>query len=83
MGDWDSINILGSDLSQNLIEFSQIQDAYRGMHFHYSNVAVTNSVLTNNYRGIQFQESLVILSRNMFYDNKSGGQARDSEVVLE
>jgi nitrous oxidase accessory protein NosD len=83
MGDWDSINILGSDLSQNLIEFSQIQDAYRGMHFHYSNVAVTNSVLTNNYRGIQFQESLVILSRNMFYDNKSGVQARDSEVVFE
>lgn len=83
MGDWDSINILGSDQSQNLIEFCQIQDAYRGMHFHYSNVAVTNSVLTNNYRGAQFQESLVTMSRNIFYDNKSGVQARDSEVIFE
>ena len=83
MGDWDSINILGSDQSQNLIEFCQIQDAYRGMHFHYSNVAVTNSVLTNNYRGAQFQESLVTMSRNIFYDNKSGVQARDSEVTFE
>jgi hypothetical protein len=76
MGDWDSINILGSDLSQNLIEFTQIQDAYRGMHFHYSNVSVTNSIMTNNYRGAQFQESLVTMSRNIFYDNKSGVQAR-------
>jgi hypothetical protein len=83
MGDWDSINILGSDLSQNLIEFTQIQDAYRGMHFHYSNVSVTNSIMTNNYRGAQFQESLVTMSRNIFYDNKSGVQARDSEVVFE
>jgi hypothetical protein len=83
MGDWDSINILGSDLSQNLIEFNQIQDAYRGMHFHYSNVAVTNSIMTNNYRGAQFQESVVTMSRNIFYGNKSGVQARDSEVVFK
>jgi parallel beta-helix repeat protein len=82
-GDWDSVNILGSDRFQNLIEFCQIQEAYRGMHFHYSNVAVTNSVLTNNFRGAQFQESLVTMSRNIFYGNKSGVQARDSEVVFE
>ncbi len=83
MGDWDSINILGSDQLQNLIEFCQIEDAYRGMHFHFANVAVTNSVLRNNYRGAQFQESLVIMGRNIFYNNKSGVQARDSEVVFE
>jgi parallel beta-helix repeat protein len=83
MGDWDSMNILGSDLSQNLIEFSHIQDAYRGMHFHYSNVAVTNSIMTNNYRGAQFQESLVIMRRNIFHNNRSGIQARDSEVTFE
>jgi hypothetical protein len=53
------------------------------MHFHYSNVSVTNSIMTNNYRGAQFQESLVTMSRNIFYDNKSGVQARDSEVVFE
>lgn len=82
MGDWDSINILGSDQVQNLIEFCQIQDAYRGMHFHFANVAVTHSVLTNNYRGAQFQESLVLMHRNMFFANKSGVQARDSEVVF-
>ncbi|MFC1837681.1 right-handed parallel beta-helix repeat-containing protein [Thermodesulfobacteriota bacterium] len=83
MGDWDSINILGSDRVQNLIEFCRIEDAYRGMHFHFANVAITNSVLSNNYRGAQFQESLVYMGRNLFYSNKSAVQARDSEVVFE
>jgi hypothetical protein len=82
MGDWDSINILGSDQFQNLIEFCQIEDAYRGMHFHFANVAVTNSVLKNNYRGAQFQESLVIMRQNIFHSNKSGVQARDSQVIF-
>lgn len=82
MGDWDSINILGSDRVQNLIEFCRIEDAYRGMHFHFSNVAVTHSVLRNNYRGAQFQESLVSMRHNVFVGNRSGIQARDSEVLF-
>lgn len=82
-GDWDSINILGSDQTRNLIEFCQIEDAYRGMHFHFANVAVTNTVLRNNYRGIQFQESLVEIRDSQFYWNNSGIQARDSQVVFK
>lgn len=82
MGDWDSINILGSDLQRNLIEFCQVEDAYRGFHFHFSAVAVTNCVLRNNYRGAQFQESVVELRDNQFYNNKSGLQCRDSDVTL-
>lgn len=82
LGDWDSINILGSDQQQNLIEFCQVEQAYRGLHFHFSTVAVTNSVLRHNYRGIQFQESVVELRDNQFYGNKSGLQCRDSDVVL-
>ncbi len=82
MGDWDSINILGSDQQRNLLEFCQVEHAYRGLHFHFSSVAVTNSVLRQNYRGLQFQESLVELRDNQFYGNKSGLQCRDSDVLL-
>jgi parallel beta helix pectate lyase-like protein len=79
-GDWDAINIMNSDGAQNLLEFCQIEDAYRGLHFHFSSVAVTSSVLRNNYRGIQFQESTVTMRGNWLYGNKSGIQGRDSEV---
>jgi len=82
MGDWDAINILGSDQQRNLIEFCQVEQAYRGFHFHFSTVAVTNTVLRHNYRGMQFQESVVELRDNQFYGNKSGLQCRDSDVVL-
>ncbi len=82
MGDWDSINIMNSDTAQNLIEHCQIEDAYRGLHFHFSNVAVNQSVLRNNFRGIQFQESIVEIRGTDFYRNKSGLQARDSEILF-
>lgn len=82
MGDWDSINILGSDQQRNLLEFCQVEHAYRGLHFHFSAVAVTHSVLRQNYRGLQFQESMVDLRDNQFYGNKSGLQCRDSDVAL-
>ncbi|SNB47459.1 right-handed parallel beta-helix repeat-containing protein [Geobacter sp. DSM 9736] len=80
--DWDALNIMNSDGAQNLIEYCQIENAYRGLHFHFSNVAVTNTVLRNNFRGIQFQESMVELRGNYLYDNRSGIQGRDSEVLL-
>jgi len=82
MGDWDAINIMGSDRGQNIIEFCQIEDAYRALHFHFSNVIVSKSILRNNYRGAQFQESLVEIRESRFYQNKSGIQARDSEAVF-
>jgi len=81
-GDWDAINIMNSDQTQNLVEFCQIEDAYRGLHFHFSNVAVVDSVLRNNYRGIQFQESIVSIRGTHIYRNKSGVQARDSEIAF-
>ncbi|RJQ45884.1 MAG: right-handed parallel beta-helix repeat-containing protein [Nitrospiraceae bacterium] len=82
MTDWDSINILNSDRTQNLIEHCQIENAYRGLHFHFSNVAVTESVLRNNERGIQFQESIVEIRGTHFYGNKSVLWARDSEIIF-
>jgi len=80
--DWDSINILNSDRAQNLIEYCQIENAYRGMHFHFANVAVKNSVLTNNSRGMQFQESIVEVSGTHLYGNNSALWARDSEILF-
>ncbi len=82
MGDWDSINIMDSAEGQNLIEYCRIEQAYRGLHFHYSNVAVHNSYIVNNYRGIQFQESQVELKGNYLGGNKSGVQGRDSDILL-
>jgi hypothetical protein len=82
-GDWDSINVLGSEQAQNIIEYCQIEDAYRGLHFHYANVAVNKTILRGNYRGAQFQESLVAIRDSQFYGNKSGLQTRDSEVIFE
>ncbi len=82
MGDWDSINIMDSALGQNLIENCIIEDAYRGLHFHFSNVAVHNSIILNNYRGIQFQESQVDLRGNYLAGNNSGVQGRDSDLIF-
>jgi parallel beta-helix repeat protein len=82
MGDWDSINIMNSDQAQNLLEFVQIEDAYRGLHFHFSRVTVSEAVIRNNYRGVQFQESVVDIRGTHFYRNKSAFQARDSEILF-
>ena len=82
MGDWDAINIMNSDGSQNLIEYCQIENAYRGAHFHFSNMSITNSIFRDNYRGIQFQESAVELKNSWLYNNKSGIQGRDSAIVF-
>lgn len=80
MADWDALNIMNSDGIQNLIEYCRIENAYRGLHFHFSNVLVNRSQFSNNYRGIQFQESRVDLRDNRFSGNKSAVQGRDSEV---
>lgn len=82
MGDWDAVNIMNSDGAQNLVEYCRIEDAYRGLHFHFSNVVVKGSVLKNNYRGIQFQESVVEIDSVDLFENRSGMQARDSEIVF-
>ncbi|MEW6602549.1 MAG: right-handed parallel beta-helix repeat-containing protein [Nitrospirota bacterium] len=82
MGDWDAINIMNSDGVQNLVEHCRIEDAYIGLHFHFSNVMVQGSVLKNNYQAIQFQESAVQMKGNHIFHNKSGVRGRDSEVVF-
>uniref|UniRef100_A0A831XKY0 Right-handed parallel beta-helix repeat-containing protein n=1 Tax=Geobacter metallireducens TaxID=28232 RepID=A0A831XKY0_GEOME len=82
MGDWDAVNIMNSSAGQNLIEHCRIENAYRGLHFHFSTVAIHNTTLTGNYRGIQFQESVVTMGGNILWGNKSGVQGRDSDVEL-
>ncbi len=81
-GEWDAINIMNSATGWNLIEYCRIEDAYRGLHFHFSRAAITNSVFTNNYRGVQFQEATVLMRANRFFGNKSAVQGRDSDVTF-
>ena len=82
MGDWDAINIMNSSAGQNLMEYCRIENAHRGLHFHFSNVAIHNCTLTGNYRGIQFQESVAVMRGNTLQGNRSGVQGRDSAVEL-
>ncbi|HZV82950.1 MAG TPA: right-handed parallel beta-helix repeat-containing protein, partial [Geobacteraceae bacterium] len=79
-GDWDSINIMNSDRAENLVENCVVEDAYRGLHFHYSTVLVSGSTFRNNYRAIQFQESTVEIRDSWFIANRSGVQGRDSYI---
>jgi hypothetical protein len=81
-GDWDAINIYSSDGVQNLIEYCQIENGFRALHFHFSNVAVHHSILRNNFRGMQFQESLIEVAETDIYANKSSIRARDSEIFF-
>ncbi|RNC69236.1 MAG: right-handed parallel beta-helix repeat-containing protein [Desulfuromonadales bacterium] len=81
-GDWDAINIMNSAGAQNLVEYCLIEHAYRGLHFHFSNVAINESVLRENYRAIQFQESVVAMTGNTLQGNHSGVQGRDSRVIF-
>lgn len=79
-GDWDAVNIMNSDSTINLIEHCRFEHAYRGLHFHFSQVRVSHSVFRNNYRGLQFQESTLEIRNSRFSGNKSGVQGRDSRI---
>ena len=81
-GGWDAINIMNSAGAWNLIEYCRFEDAYRGLHFHFSRAAITGSVFTNCYRGLQFQEATVLIRGNRFFGNKSAVQGRDSDVTF-
>jgi len=80
MADWDSVNLMNSDKAENLLENCVFEDAYRGLHFHYSTVKVRGANFSNNYRGIQFQESSVEILDSDFTANKSAVQGRDSAI---
>ncbi len=81
-GDWDAVNIMNSDGAQNLVEYCVFEDAYRGLHFHFSNVLVQAARFSGNYRAMQFQESNAEIRRSLFSGNRSGIQARDSRVIF-
>lgn len=81
-GDWDGISIMNSDGAQNIFEHCIFEDAYRPLHFHFSNVAISWSTMRRNMRGIQFQESIVSLKDSLLIDNLSGIQGRDSAVEM-
>jgi len=82
MGDWDAINLMNSDGAQNLLEHCRIEDAYRGLHFHFSHVLLNRVELSHCYRGVQFQESAVEIRNCCLEGNKSGVQGRDSTVLF-
>ncbi len=79
-GDWDAVNILGSDRGRNLIEYCRIENACRGLQLRHANVGVSHCRFVDNFRGIQLQDSLARIDHVVFFHNSSAVQARDSEV---
>ena len=82
-GRWGAVNIMGSDVEENIFRYILVKDSYRGLHSHFSSFRVENSTFQGNYRGLQFQESKAFISSARIVGNTSGLRFRDSIVVIE
>jgi len=82
-GAWDSLSIIASDSTDNLVQYAVFRHGVKAFHTHFSKVRLDHVIFEDNLRGIQFQESestridQVILRRN-----QSGARFRDSQVIL-
>lgn len=82
-GRWGAINIMGSDVEENLFTWCRIESSYRGLHSHFSTFRVEHCSFRDNYRGLQFQESKAVIIGAAIFANSSGLRFRDSRVVIE
>ncbi len=82
-GRWGAINIMGSDVEENLFAWCRIESSYRGLHSHFSTFRVEHCSFRDNYRGLQFQESKAVIVGADIFANSSGLRFRDSRVVIE
>ena len=80
-GDWGAINMMAS-MSENLLQHSRVEYAYRGFHAHFGRARLDHSLFINNRRGAQFQESDIQIDSCLFSDNLNGIQFRDSTVTI-
>jgi len=82
-GRWGAINIMGSDVEENLFAWCRIESSYRGLHSHFSTFRVEHCSFRGNTRGLQFQESKAVILGASIFSNSSGLRFRDSRVVIE
>ena len=82
-GAWDSLSIIASDSTDNLIRYALFRHGVKSLHTHFSKVRLEHSVFEDNLRGIQFQESeKTIIDRVYLTRNQSGMRLRDSTVTI-
>lgn len=82
-GLWDSINFMASDEGENVLEHIEVAGAYRGLHAHFSKVAVSGLRIVRCFRGLQFQESEVSLSGVSVRECLSVLRGRDATVRID
>ena len=82
-GRWGAVNIMGSDVEENLFTWCRIESSYRGLHSHFSTFRVEHCSFRDNTRGLQFQESKAVIIGAAILNNSSGLRFRDSRVVIE
>jgi nitrous oxidase accessory protein NosD len=82
-GRWGAVNIMGSDVEENLFAWCRIESSYRGLHSHFSTFRVEHCSFRGNTRGLQFQESKAVIIGAAIVSNSSGLRFRDSRVVIE
>lgn len=82
-GAWDSLSIIASDSTDNLVRYAVFRHGVKAFHAHFSKARLDHVIFEDNLRGIQFQESegteidWAILRRN-----QSGARFRNSVVSL-
>ncbi|MDF1525828.1 MAG: right-handed parallel beta-helix repeat-containing protein [bacterium] len=82
-GAWDSLSIIASDSTDNLVQYAVFRRGVKAFHTHFSKVRLDHAIFEDNLRGIQFQESeSTRIDRVILRRNQSGARFRDSEVNL-
>jgi hypothetical protein len=82
-GAWDSLSIIASDSTDNLVRYAVFRRGVKSFHTHFSKTHLDHVVFENNLRGIQFQESDgTEIDWVLLTGNQSGIRFRDSTVVL-
>lgn len=82
-GRWGAVNILGSDVEENVLSWVVIESSYRGLHSHFSNFRVEHGLFRRNFRGLQFQESRAVIEKCLITGNGSSLRFRDSTVSID
>jgi len=76
-GDWAGINIIASDINENIFSNVIVEYANAGIHSHFSTLSLKNCIFRNNRRGLYCQEMRLNISGSKFIGNISGIRCRD------
>jgi hypothetical protein len=79
-GDWDEVQLeyaTGSTISHCIFEY-----ATWGLHSHFTNLSVSDSLFAKNFGGMRFRSGPVDINRSIFRDNSIGIRAYLGNAVI-